>query len=76
MQRLDDAARVMNPFLAAVAVMLMLLNFVYAVRLINWQVLPQTPSAATCPVGAAAAGVHPSAAKPAAISHPIAASAN
>jgi hypothetical protein len=64
LQRLDDAARIMNPFLAAVAVVLMLLNFACAVSLINWQVLPATPSATACAVSHSGGGTQPAAAKP------------
>ncbi|HEY3912122.1 MAG TPA: hypothetical protein VGM07_19865 [Stellaceae bacterium] len=46
----------MNPFLAAVIVILMLLSFARAVTLIDWRALPQTPTATACPSGAAAPG--------------------
>jgi hypothetical protein len=49
-ERLNEAARIMNPFLATAAVVLMLLNFACAVSLINWQVLPATPSATACAI--------------------------
>ncbi len=55
----------MNPFLAAVIVILMLLSFARAVTLIDWRVLPQTPAASACPGAAATPGAaSPGAASP------------
>ncbi|MGH7029231.1 MAG: hypothetical protein ACREE9_03625 [Stellaceae bacterium] len=55
-ERLDAAARRINPFLAAIVVILMLLSFARAVSLIDWRVLPQTPAATACPSAATAPG--------------------
>lgn len=39
----------MNPFLAAVVIALMVLNFVWAVSLIDWRNLPDAPMASANP---------------------------
>lgn len=54
MGRLDRVAYWMNPFLAAVVAALVILNFTYAVDLIDWRNLPETPA-----VSAAASSTKP-----------------
>jgi hypothetical protein len=64
----------MNPFLAAFAVVLMLLNFACAVSLINWQVLPATPDT-SCPAASSATAAHSTAPKSPAAAQPAVAAA-
>jgi len=47
--RLDQISRSMNPFLAAVVIVLMILNFACVVSLIDWRDPSETPAAAATP---------------------------
>lgn len=55
-RRLDEAARWMNPLLAAVVIALMILDFSYAVSLIDWHGLLEPPASAAGPRAAAGQG--------------------
>ncbi len=59
MRRLDEAARWMNPLLAAVVIALMILDFACAVSLIDWRNLPQTAAATAGPSAAAGQAADP-----------------
>ncbi len=54
--RLDEAARWMNPLLAAIVIALMILDFGCAVSLIDWHGVPQPPASAAGPSAAAGQG--------------------
>jgi hypothetical protein len=51
-RHLDQIARSMNPFLAAVVIVLVILNFALVVNLIDWRDLPETPPAEASPSAA------------------------